>query len=352
MPQISYAPLPVLNKGGDLEGNNDVAINIVDEHSSWTVVKKKKPNKKFSNNLKWNKQQKKNFEQFGDPWYQEPYEHYHAASHDTPVAGHPQPQQQQHQPVLQQQPVVQPQPLLLPPQQPAVLPPQIPVGQPVQPAPVQPQPIAPVAVPQIIITPPPPERTPKVQKRRLPAIPEEDEATATRRPKVENPDTPTAASSPGGSPPQAHVRLGRQRHQDTTEHDDDRLREVFEQLNLTPEFELLHASPASSDDEAINTNVKIEPRSPITPKPVFPSPPGATGGPPSQRTRQMEKDFANTQYKRLLEAEALEKKKRKELAKEKEIKIKQEKERAKADYRRLVEAEKSAKVKKEIKKEK
>jgi len=33
----------------------------------------------------------------------------------------------------------------------------------------------------------------------------------------------------------------------------------------------------------------------------------------------MEKDFANTQYKRLLEAEALEKKKRKELAKEKEL---------------------------------
>ena len=70
----------------------------------------------------------------------------------------------------------------------------------------------------------------------------------------------------------------------------------------------------------------------------------------------MEKDFANTQYKRLLEAEALEKKKRKELAKEKEkekeLKIKQEKEQVKAVYRHLVEAEKSAKVKKEIKKEK
>jgi hypothetical protein len=36
----------------------------------------------------------------------------------------------------------------------------------------------------------------------------------------------------------------------------------------------------------------------------------------------MEKDFANTQYKRLLEAEALEKKKKKELAKEKEAQIK------------------------------
>ncbi len=162
---------------------------------------------------------------------------------------------------------------------------------------MQPQPVAPVAVPQIVITPPPPDRTPKVQKRRLPAIPEEDEATATRRPKVENPDSPVTTRSPGGSPSQAHVRLGRQRHQDTTGDDDKRLREVFEQLNLTPEFELLEASPTSSGDKPASPAFKIEPQSPITPKPVPPSPLGATGGPPSQCTRQMEKDFANTQYK-------------------------------------------------------
>ena len=67
----------------------------------------------------------------------------------------------------------------------------------------------------------------------------------------------------------------------------------------------------------------------------------------------MEKDFVATQYKRLLEAEALEKQKKKELAREKESKIKLEKERAKAVYQRLVEAEKSErKEKKEIKKEK
>jgi len=57
----------------------------------------------------------------------------------------------------------------------------------------------------------------------------------------------------------------------------------------------------------------------------------------------MEKDFANTQYKRLLEAEALEKKKKKELAREKEEKIKQEKEFAKDVYRRSLETEKSEK---------
>jgi hypothetical protein len=211
MPQVSYALLPVLNEGGDLEENNDVAINIVDEHSSWTVVKKNK--KKFSNKLKWNKQQKKNFEQFGDPWYQEPYKFYHAAAHNTPVAVPVQPQQQlQQQPVLQPQPVVQPQPPLPPPQQPIVVPPQLPAGQPNQPAPVQPQPVAPVALPRVIITPPQQDRTPKVQKRRLPAIPEEDEATATRRPKVEVPDSPEIKASPGGSPPLEDVQLGRRRH--------------------------------------------------------------------------------------------------------------------------------------------
>jgi hypothetical protein len=318
-------------------------------------LRKRRKTKKYSNTVKWTKQQKKNFEQFGDPWYQEPYKYYHAATHSTPVAVPPQPQQQQQQqpqPVLQQQPVVQLQPLLPLPQQPIVLPPQLPVGQLIQPALVQPQPAAPVAVPQIIVTPPPLDRTPNVQKRWIPTIPEEDEATATRQPKVENPDFPAAASSPGGSPPQAHIRLGWQRHRDPAGDDDDRLREVFEQLNLTTEFELLEASPTSSDDEPASSAFKIEPQSPTTPKRAPPSPLGATGGPPSQRTRQMEKDFANTHYKWLLEAEALEKKKRKELAKEKEIKIKQEKDQAKAVYRQLVDTEKKTKVKKEIKKEK
>jgi hypothetical protein len=113
------------------------------------------------------------------------------------------------------------------------------------------------------------------------------------------------------------------------------------------------ASPDSSEDDDALPVFKTAPSSPLTPKPAPPSPLGAQAGPPSQRTRQMEKDFATTQYKRLLEAEALEKRKKKELAREKESKIKLEKERAKAVYQRLVEAEKSErKEKKEIKKEK
>jgi hypothetical protein len=150
-------------------------------------------------------------------------------------------------------------------------------------------------------------------------------------------------------------QLGRGGQEDSDSDSDERLRDVFKKLNLTPEHELLIASPASSDDEL--PVFKTAPSTPSTPKPAPPSlkgaPPslkGATAGPPSQRTRQMEKDFANTQYKRLLEAEALEKKKKKELAREKEEKIKQEKDFAKSVYRRSLETEK--KVKKEIKKEK
>ena len=151
-------------------------------------------------------------------------------------------------------------------------------------------------------------------------------------------------------------QLGRGGREDSDSDSDERLRDVFKKLNLTPEHELLIASPASSSDDEFPV-FKTAPSTPSTPKPVPPSlkgaPPslkGATAGPPSQRTRQMEKDFVNTQYKRLLEAEALEKKKKKELAREKEEKIKREKEFVRDVYRRSLEAEK--KVKKEVKKEK
>jgi hypothetical protein len=192
-----------------------------------------------------------------------------------------------------------------------------------------------------------------MQKRRLEAIPEEDEATGSRRPKIEVEDVSPAQGASGGGLSKTMEQLGRERRGDTDPDTDEQLREVFERLNLTPEYELLITSPASSEDEEATPVFKTALSSPTTPKPAPPSPLGVATGPPSQRTRQMEKDFAKTQYKRLLEAEALEKKKKKELAKEKEVRLKQEKERSKAVYHQLVEAEKrERKVKKEIKKEK
>jgi hypothetical protein len=271
------------------------------------------------------------------------------ADHDTPAAAAPQPQAQvQQQPVLQQQPVGQPQLPVLLPQQPIVVPPQLLPAQPVQAAPLPPQQAVQPAIPNIVITPPPPQCTPQVQKRRLEAIPEEDSATGSRCPKIEAEDvSPTQGASGGGLSPTME-QLGQRGREDSDSDSDERLRDVFRKLNLTPEHELLIASPASSEDEF--PVFKTAPSTPSTPKPAPPSPKGAQAGPPSQRTRQMEKDFANTQYKRSLEAEALEKKKKKELAREKEEKIKQEKEFAKSVYCRSLEAEK--KVKKEIKKEK
>ncbi len=96
--------------------------------------------------------------------------------------------------------------------------------------------------------------------------------------------------------PQKMEQLGHRGRSDSDSDSDERLREVFEQLNLTPEHELLIASPASSEDEDAFPVFKTASSSPLTPKPAPPSPMGVQAGPPSQRTWQMERDFANTQY--------------------------------------------------------
>ncbi len=238
MPQLTFDPLPILKEGEGLEENDNIAINIVDKHNSWTVVRRKKKKKKKKDTLseKWTKQQKENFERFGDIWYQEPYDNYRIADHDTPAAQAPQPQAQvQQQPVLQQQPVGQPQLPVLPPQQPVVVPPQLLPAQPVQAAPLQPPQAVQPAIPNIVITPPPPQRTPQVQKRQLKAIPEEDEATGSRRPKIEAEDvSPTQGASGGGLSPKME-QLGRRGREDSDSDTDERLRDIFEKLNLTPE---------------------------------------------------------------------------------------------------------------------
>jgi hypothetical protein len=167
MPQISFDLLPVLKEGEGLEENVNLAITIVDGHNSWTVVHRKKNNKKKKNDLseKWTKHLRENFERFGDIWYQEPYDNYHVSDFATPAVAAPQSQAQiQQQPVLQQQPVGQPQPPVLPPQQPVVVPPQLPAPQPIQAAPLQLPQVAQPPISKIAIMPPPPQRTPKMQK--------------------------------------------------------------------------------------------------------------------------------------------------------------------------------------------
>jgi hypothetical protein len=55
MPQITFDPLPVWKEWEGLEENDNVAINIVDGHNSWTVVRQKKKIKKKKDTLseKW-----------------------------------------------------------------------------------------------------------------------------------------------------------------------------------------------------------------------------------------------------------------------------------------------------------
>jgi hypothetical protein len=205
MPQISFEPFPVLKEGEGLEENENLAISIVDGHNSWTVVQRKEKNKKKKDNLceKWTKQQRENFEHFGDIWYQELYDNYHVLDFATPAAAAPQPQAQiQQQPVLQQQPVGQPQPPVLLPQQPVIVPPQLPAPQPIQAAPLQSRQVAQPPVPKILLTPPPPQLTPKMQKRCLEAIPEDDEATGSGRPKIKAEDISAAQGASGGGSPQ------------------------------------------------------------------------------------------------------------------------------------------------------
>jgi len=146
-------------------------------------------------------------------------------------------------------------------------------------------------------------------------------------------------------------QLGRRSREDFPRSDDEQLRDVFEQLALSPERKPSLTSPPSSGE---NTTPPFQSAlsSPLTPKPVL-YPPGAAAGPPSQRTRQMEKDLANTPYKRLLEAEALEKKKKKELAQEIKDRKKAEDEIVKAIYKQSLENEKKEKQRlKQLKKEK
>jgi hypothetical protein len=174
------------------------------------------------------------------------------------------------------------------------VPPQLLAPQLVPAAPLQPPQGAQPPAPKIVITAPPDQRTPKIQKRHLEAIPEEDEATGSRRPKIEDEDVSEAQGASGGGSPKTMDQLGRRRRKDSPTSDDEQLRDVFEQLAPSPERKPSLASPPSSGENTPAFQSALS--SPQTPKPVL-FPPGAAAGPPSQRTRQMEKDFANTLYR-------------------------------------------------------
>jgi hypothetical protein len=201
-PQVTSDPLPLFQNREGLQNetyNNreEISINFVDNDNTGTLVKRKKRTK--VDNLKWNKQQRENFKQFGDPYYQEPYKFYHEVDISTPVTNVPQQQQQPPAPApapaiqvplqqllpnvpllqpaanlqLQQPPPVQPGPLLIP-------------------LPASPQPPQPLPA----IAKPPPRGTQKIPKNVLQTIPEDEEQAEPEpeRVKKERPPFPPVLS--------------------------------------------------------------------------------------------------------------------------------------------------------------
>ncbi len=79
MPQVTFHPLPIPEGGEGLQEENEdnqLTINILNDEEGWTIVcrkKKKKNQAKTDKSDGWNKQQKINFEQYGDIWYEPPY---------------------------------------------------------------------------------------------------------------------------------------------------------------------------------------------------------------------------------------------------------------------------------------
>jgi hypothetical protein len=164
IPQVTFQPLPVLQEGEGLEeeeigndGTQSVTVNFVTGEDSWTLVQRRKKNKKDKNNKnkKWNAQQKRNFVRYWDIYRGEPYKSYRNVAIGPPLAI-AQPQQQ-----VAQQPIVPPQQLYPPIALPYIppLPPAPPAQPPAAAAAQQPPP------PLIIITPPPLPFTPIGRKR-------------------------------------------------------------------------------------------------------------------------------------------------------------------------------------------
>jgi hypothetical protein len=311
MPQVTFHPLPIPEGGEGLQEENEdnqLTINILNDEEGWTIVRRKKKKKKQAKTDKsdgWNKQQKINFERYGDIWYEPPYKNYRTCD-EGPIALLPLPQQVQ-------QGAQQPQALPAPQ---------------VQPPPAPPLPLQPQAVPGVHplpAAPPPPHRPPQIQKRfqippDLPPIQEEDDD--------DQPDQELQGLDPGGRPlPQEHLEVvpahqGPQqpRHPKVGPDEpagagaDQELDLAFGQLAISPPGTRRPGSP------------KISPPGPL---PRTPPRTGAANpfaallpgvhepGPPSERTRQMRKELEKTLLQRLAEESAAKKKKEKEIKKEK-----------------------------------
>jgi len=259
--------------------------------------RKKKKVKKDNQEEKWNAQQKENFLRFGDIYRGEPYKNYCNVNVGPPVANIP-----------LQQPMAQPPVIQVIPPPPAV------------PAPVQPPPVVAAAPPPpIIVVAPPPKPAAQGGQRRpgLEAIPEEDE-------EIEEEPQPQGAGyrSPSSSSSSSSDNTLVAEDYDTapnTPAKDPKSPFGARGDNLLTELRRLAITPDANTPRR-KYEIPADERGKGAPKILGAEKPFqhqlAKAGPPSQRTRQMQKDLEKTLLKRYEESKALEKKKKKEIKKE------------------------------------
>ncbi len=220
------------------ENDQEISIIFVDSDNSWTLVQKKKCKRKSDDlNLNWNKQQKENFKRFGDPYYQEPYKYYHEVDISAPVANLPLQQPVSNLPrnynVLLPQPIAN-LPLLQPPtnlpvqQPPPVQPTILPAPAPL---PATPQPPLPLPV----VAPQPLRRAPEVQKRILPAIPEEDKPAEPGRQRLKVVQLPAPPALSPAKLQQLAAKLERPAGADLQPEVDQELRDALEHQAISPD---------------------------------------------------------------------------------------------------------------------
>jgi hypothetical protein len=306
MPQVTFQPLPVCKGGGigsdrnENETNEGITVNYVDADNLWTLVqrRKKRKVKKDNQEEKWNAQQKENFLRFGDISKGEPYKSYRNVDVGPPVANIP-----------LQQPVAQPPVIQVIPPPPAV------------PAPVQSLPVAAAAPPHpiVIITPPPEPAAPGGQKcPGLKTIPDkEEEELELQGAGYQSPDSSSSSSASDnsfaaedyGTAPNTPVHQLKELGSPFGARGNDLLTE-FRCLAFTPDANTPgqeYKIPVSKRGEGAAKILGAE-------KPLQHQ--LAEAGPPSQRTRQMQKDLEKNLLKRYEESKALVKKKKKEIEKE------------------------------------
>ncbi len=259
---------------------------------------KKKKRKRDSQEEKWNAQEKENFLFFGDIYKGESYKNYRNVDVGPPVANIP-----------LQQPVVQPPVVQVIPPPPAV------------PAPVQLPPVIAGAPspPIIVVTPPLKPAAQGGQKcTGLETIPEENEeeepqpqgagyrspdssSSSASNDSFTAEDYDTAPNTPAPRPKDPRSPFGAR--------GDDLLTE-FQRLAFTPDANTPGRKYEIPADERREGAAKISGTEKSFQHEL------ADVGPPSQRTRQMQKDLEKTLLKRYEESKALEKKKKKEIKKE------------------------------------